>query len=54
MVNMFLSTVRTPDLALPVFRKGENKFKRLLAINAIKFITRHSHLRTSRRKNPDQ
>jgi hypothetical protein len=43
---MFLSTLRTPDLALFVFRKGKNKFKRLLAIVAIKFITRHRHLRT--------
>ena len=54
LVNMFLSTLRTSEFALFIFRKAKNKFKGLLAIIAIELITRHSHLRTSRRMNPDQ
>jgi hypothetical protein len=47
---MFLSTLRTFDLALFVFGEAKDKFKGLLAIIAIKFITRHKHLRTRSEK----
>jgi hypothetical protein len=42
---MFALTLRTLDLALLIFLKGKNDFKRLLAIFAVKFIAGHMGLR---------
>ena len=40
-MHMFTAAFRTRDLALFVFRKGEDGFEWLLAIFAEKFVTRH-------------
>lgn len=44
-MHMFTAAFRTLDLALFVFRKGEDGFEWLLAIFAEEFVTRHGDLR---------
>jgi hypothetical protein len=43
---MFTAAFRTRDLALFVFRKGEDGFEWLLAIFAEEFVTRHGDPRS--------
>jgi hypothetical protein len=47
---MFAATLRTFDIALFVFRKRKDAFKRLVAIFAVELIAGHRHLR----KTPEQ
>jgi hypothetical protein len=49
-VYMFAATLRTFDIALFVFRKRKDAFKRLVAIFAVELIAGHRHLR----KTPEQ
>ena len=44
-MNVLAATLRTFDLALFIFRKGQRGFKRLLAIFAVKLIAGHRYPR---------